>query len=162
MTRGGVFLLTILLSGCDLSMQKQARHTAQSSPTLWPGGPAQAASPEGTIPMSTPTDQAALDHPPHLTEALLRRGLERHQIFCAPCHGSEGKGDGRIVARGFPRPPDYRSPRLLAAPPAAIVAVIGDGYGTMYGFADKVPPADRWAIAAYVKVLQRMPVETAR
>jgi len=160
MRRALPFLL--LLGGCDLSMQTQEKHAAQSSPALWPTGPAVAPSPQGTLPIDAPADQAALDHPPHLSEALLRRGQERHQIFCAPCHGSTGQGDGTVVTRGFPRPPSYHEPRLMAAPPAAIVDVVSNGRGAMYGFADKIAPADRWAIAAYVKTLQRLPEGSAK
>ena len=159
----------LALSACDLSMTKQAKHEARSSPTLWPDGAEATASPDGTIAQDDPeltvprppdveddpARAAAFVGPPPVTPALLARGQERYGIFCAPCHGADGRGNGMIVQRGFPPPPSYLEPRLVAAPPAHIVDVVTNGYGLMYGFAERVEPADRWAIAAYVKALQR-------
>jgi mono/diheme cytochrome c family protein len=76
-------------------------------------------------------------------------GQERYEIFCAPCHGRSGDGDGIIVAHGFPRPPAFSSET-----PAEVVKIIVEGRGTMYSYADRVPERDRWAIAAYVQRLQ--------
>ena len=160
--RGIAPLAFLALAGCDLSMTRQARHEAQSSPSLWPGGPDAAPLPEGTVARSAPAEEASLMQPPHVTPALLARGRDRYTIFCAPCHGATGQGDGIVVQRGFPHPPSYAEPRLVAAPPAHVVDVIGHGYGVMYGFGERVEPADRWAIAAYVKALQRMAREGAR
>lgn len=148
-----------LLAGCDLSMQRQARGDAQGSAALWPGGPSRQAPPRGTIAVDEPARAAALSTPPPLTPALLDRGEERYGIYCAVCHGTRGLGDGTVVKRGFPAPPSYRTPRLMAASPAYIVDVITNGHGVMYSYADRVEPADRWAIAAYVKALQRLPAQ---
>jgi mono/diheme cytochrome c family protein len=60
-----------------------------------------------------------------------------------------------IVQRGFSPPPSYTDPRLLAAPTQHFYDVITNGYGAMYSFAQRVPPDDRWAIAAYIRALQR-------
>jgi mono/diheme cytochrome c family protein len=92
--------------------------------------------------------------PPHVTLALLERGRQRFDIDCAPCHSIAGDGDGMIVRRGFPHPPDYASDRLLKAPVQHFVDVITHGYGAMFSYADRVAPADRWAIAAYIRALQ--------
>jgi mono/diheme cytochrome c family protein len=93
--------------------------------------------------------------PPPLSLALMERGQERFRIFCTPCHGELGDGNGMVVQRGFPHPPSYHAARLRDITPERIVEVITNGYGTMYSFAYRVKPADRWAIAAYVKALQR-------
>jgi mono/diheme cytochrome c family protein len=82
------------------------------------------------------------------------RGRERYEIFCAPCHGRHGEGDGVIVRHGFPRPPSYFSADLMAMQPAEIVKTITEGHGEMYSYADRVPESDRWAIAAYIGFLQ--------
>lgn len=153
--RRSALLLLLVLAGCDLSMSRQDRHQAQSSPTLWPGGPEAAPPPAGSVARDRPGEDAALETPPHVTPALLARGRERFTIYCAPCHGAGGDGDGIIVRRGFPHPPSYQELRLVAAAPAHIVDVITRGYGIMYSFDERVAPADRWAIAAYVKALQR-------
>lgn len=92
--------------------------------------------------------------PPPVTMTLLRRGQERFDIYCAPCHARTGNGDGMIVQRGFPAPPSYMIDRLLAAPSQHFYDVITKGYGAMYPYADRVAPADRWAIVAYIRALQ--------
>jgi len=86
---------------------------------------------------------------------VLERGRERYGIFCAPCHDAAGNGNGVIVQRGFKHPPSFHIQRLREAPPGWFFEVITKGYGAMYDYADRVPPADRWAITAYVRALQR-------
>lgn len=155
-------LLPLLLGACDLSMEDQPRGRIQGSATLWPGGPPRQAPPAGTIREGGLAYAAATASPPPLTPALIDRGQERYGIFCAVCHGARGAGDGTIVRRGFPPPPSFGSPRLVAAPPAYVVDVVTNGHGIMYSYADRVDPADRWAIAAYVKALQRAGVPEPR
>lgn len=92
--------------------------------------------------------------PVPVTPALLRRGQERFQIYCAPCHGRLGDGNGMVVRRGFPHPPDYAIRRLRDAPIGHFFDVMTNGYGVMYSYASAVPPQDRWAIANYIRVLQ--------
>jgi mono/diheme cytochrome c family protein len=87
--------------------------------------------------------------------ALVKRGQERFDIFCSVCHGYTGDGDGMVVQRGFPHPPSFHSPRLIAAPDQHFVDVITNGHGVMYSYADRVPVADRWAITAYIRALQK-------
>jgi mono/diheme cytochrome c family protein len=89
-----------------------------------------------------------------LTPQLLARGQERFHIYCAVCHGRTGKGNGEVVRRGFPAPPSYHLPRLRKAPIGHFYDVITNGYGAMYSYATRVEPADRWAIAAYIRALQ--------
>jgi mono/diheme cytochrome c family protein len=84
----------------------------------------------------------------------LERGRERYDIFCSVCHGRTGEGNGMIVQRGFPPPPSYHIDRLREAPAGHFFHVITHGYGVMYSYATHVPPADRWAIAAYIRALQ--------
>ena len=91
---------------------------------------------------------------PPLTRALLLRGQERYDIYCAPCHSPVGDGDGMIVRRGFPRPPSYHQARLRDVPDRHFFDVITQGYGVMPPYADRVTPQDRWAIVAYIRALQ--------
>lgn len=93
-------------------------------------------------------------NPLPVTMALLERGRERFDIYCAPCHGRSGDGDGMIARRGFPAPPSYHTDRLRQAPDSHFYQVISDGYGVMYPYADRVDPHDRWAIVAYIRALQ--------
>ncbi|MFL6655167.1 MAG: c-type cytochrome [Sulfurifustis sp.] len=99
---------------------------------------------------ATPLDAPA----PAIDRALLEHGRERFDIYCSPCHGRAGDSDGMVVRRGFPAPPSYHSPRLREAPDRHFYEVITHGYGAMASYADRVPPADRWAIAAYIRALQ--------
>ena len=89
-----------------------------------------------------------------LDQRTLRRGRERYDIFCSPCHGFAGYGDGMVAQRGFPAPPSFHAgpQRDLAA--QRIVDVITDGTGRMLPMAERITISDRWAIAAYVKALQ--------
>jgi cytochrome c553 len=90
-----------------------------------------------------------------ITETVLERGRERYDIYCAPCHGRTGEGNGMVVQRGFPAPPSYHIDRLRKAPVGYFFDVITRGYGVMYSYAERVQPNDRWAIAAYIRALQR-------
>jgi mono/diheme cytochrome c family protein len=85
---------------------------------------------------------------------LLKRGQERFNIDCSPCHGLDGKGDGIVAERGFPHPPSYFDARLMAAPASEFYDAITQGYGAMYSYAARVEPRDRWAIVAYIRALQ--------
>ena len=89
-----------------------------------------------------------------ITRQVLERGRERFDIYCSPCHGRTGEGNGMIVQRGFPAPPSYHIDRLRKAPVGHFFDVITQGYGVMYSYAQRVEPDDRWAIAAYVRALQ--------
>jgi mono/diheme cytochrome c family protein len=98
--------------------------------------------------------EAAAKNPPPVTLALLARGQQRFDMFCSPCHGLSGYGDGMVVQRGFPHPPSFYSQRLLAADVRHFFNVQTKGFGVMYSYADRVSEADRWAIAAYIRALQ--------
>ncbi|HET7411136.1 MAG TPA: cytochrome c, partial [Pararhizobium sp.] len=110
--------------------------------------------PEGTVSQSALAYAEAESNPPKVTEALLKRGHQRFDIYCSPCHGLAGYGDGMVVQRGFPHPPSFHSARLRAAPASHLFDVITKGYGVMYSYASRVPPHDRWAIIAYIRALQ--------
>jgi Cytochrome C oxidase, cbb3-type, subunit III len=89
-----------------------------------------------------------------LTPELLKRGQERYKIFCTPCHGIQGDGNGMVSMRGMKHPPSYHDARLLAVPNGYIYDVITNGFGGMLSYSAQIPPADRWAIVAYVRALQ--------
>jgi mono/diheme cytochrome c family protein len=99
-------------------------------------------------------DQFVTEIPVKVTPELLARGQEQYQVFCSPCHGRTGRGDGMIVQRGFKAPSSYHVDRLRAMPVGYFYDVITNGFGAMSDYAVQVPPADRWAIAAYVRTLQ--------
>ncbi len=99
-------------------------------------------------------NQLVTSSPVPVNAQTLARGQERYNIYCAPCHSRTGNGEGMIVQRGFPPPPDYALVRLKRAPLGHFYDVITNGYGVMYSYAHSVPVADRWAIANYIRVLQ--------
>ena len=93
--------------------------------------------------------------PVPVTPELLQRGQDRFNIYCTPCHDATGSGDGMIVRRGMKRPPSYHTERLRTAPVGYFYDVITNGFGAMYDYSAQIEPADRWAIVAYIRVLQR-------
>jgi mono/diheme cytochrome c family protein len=92
--------------------------------------------------------------PMPVTAEVMARGQERFNVFCAPCHGRTGEGNGMIVQRGFRRPPSYHEQRLKDAPAGYFYDVMTNGFGAMQDYSAQVPVADRWAIAAYIRALQ--------
>jgi len=143
-----VLLVLGLLAGCDkmANQKKQLPHEISPGQTSNPN----VEPPAGIV----ARDEEPPPKPPPVTLALLRHGQERFNIYCAPCHGRVGDGHGMIVERGFPAPPSYFIDRLLAAPSQHFYDVITNGYGAMFSYADRVAPADRWAIVAYIRALQ--------
>jgi hypothetical protein len=89
-----------------------------------------------------------------VNQKLLERGEERYKIFCTPCHGLQGDGNGMISVRGMKHPPSFHQDRLRQAPNGYFFDNITNGFGAMYGYSAQIPPRDRWAIVAYVRALQ--------
>ena len=146
--------LALLAAGCGENMSEQPKVKPFRGSPLFADGSGVRAEPEGTIARGDLDRAAALQTRPPLTPALLARGRERFGIFCAPCHGPLGDGDGMIVERGMPHPPSYHEQRLKEAPDRHFIDVMTNGYGAMYSYAARVPPSDRWAILAYIRALQ--------
>ncbi len=92
--------------------------------------------------------------PVPVTLGLLHRGHDRFDIYCSPCHGRLGDGNGMVAQRGFRAPANLHTDRLRSVPPGYIYQVITNGYGAMGDYGDQVPVEDRWAIVAYVRALQ--------
>ncbi len=90
-----------------------------------------------------------------LNAALLERGKVKYDIYCAPCHGTTGDGNGITKQYGMGATPTYHDERLRSVPEGEIFHVITAGKGNMLSYADKLEPADRWAVVAYVRTLQR-------
>jgi mono/diheme cytochrome c family protein len=99
-------------------------------------------------------DEFVSEFPYAVTEPMMDRGRERFNIYCAMCHGRVGRGDGKVVERGYIKPPSYHDPRLRDMPVGRIFDVITRGHGAMPDYASQIPSDDRWAIIAYVRALQ--------
>ena len=150
-----LFLATALvLGGCDHSMTKQNRYSTYSAAALFRDGAEAQPLPAGVVAQGDLDRSNQSAKPPPADPQLLARGRERYEIYCSPCHGLSGKGDGMIVHRGFPSPPSYHIARLRIAPAQHFFDVITNGYGIMYSYAARVEPRDRWAIVAYIRALQ--------
>jgi mono/diheme cytochrome c family protein len=146
-------LLILAASSCD-QMRHQSRYDYAEETRLFADGKSLQAPPDGTVARDDPAWKSALADRPPMTAELLARGRERYGIYCAVCHDAAGYGQGIVPSRGFPYPPSYHIDRLRSAPSSYFVDVITQGHGAMYSYADRVSPADRWAIAAYIRALQ--------
>jgi len=98
--------------------------------------------------------QDATVFPSPVDATVMTRGRERFDIYCAPCHGRTGQGDGMVVLRGYRRPPSFHQDRLRGAPVGHFFDVITNGFGAMPDYATQIRADDRWAIIAYVRALQ--------
>jgi mono/diheme cytochrome c family protein len=153
MRRLAAALLILALAGCD-EMARQPRDSVYSASPLYPNGAAMQPPPKGTVARDEILWDRELAVRPPLTASLLARGRERFGIYCQPCHDASGHGLGIVPARGFPQPPSFHAEPLLSARSRLFVDVMTHGYGVMYAYGDRIPPHDRWAIAAYIRALQ--------
>ena len=135
-------------------MTQQNRYGTYTAAGLFADGTEAQALPAGVVALGDLDRADQAEKPPAVDAELLARGRQRYDIYCSPCHGLSGNGDGMVVRRGFPAPPSYRSERLRAAPARHFFDVITNGYGVMYSYASRVEPHDRWAITAYIRALQ--------
>src|SRR5262245_46162549 len=92
--------------------------------------------------------------PIQVDRPVLERGQERYRIFCTPCHGELGDGQGIVVRRGFNPPPTFHSYQLRNEPVGHFFDVMTRGYVTMYSYAARIPARDRWCVVAYNRALQ--------
>lgn len=169
----GIAGLAVVLTGCTRSGEFQAYsmwNESRLKPMETSPDPSRASSSRELVPGTVARGQLRVDPvmytgrteagglatriPFAVTHEVLLRGQERYNIYCAPCHSYNGDGDGLIVKRGFTKPPDYAISRLREAPVGHFYDVITNGYGAMYSYAERVPPNDRWAIAAYIRAIQ--------
>ena len=164
----GVVVLGLLLAcsgACRLDMHLQPKYTPLRASTFFPDGRSERPVVPGTVPHGElRTDElrytgringvVADVFPFPITRQDLERGRQRYNIYCSPCHDYTGSGRGMIVRRGFQPPPSYHIDRLRQAPVGHFFDVITNGFGNMYSYASRVPPDDRWRIAAYIRVLQ--------
>ena len=158
-------LVMLLLCACRQDMHDQPRYEPLERGAFFADQRASRPPVEGTVArgqlnldehLSTGRINGALatTFPMPVTKEALLRGQERYNIFCSPCHSRVGDGKGMIVQRGFREPQSFHIQRLREAPPGYFFDVITNGFGAMYSYASRVPVADRWAIAAYIRALQ--------
>jgi mono/diheme cytochrome c family protein len=144
-----ILALALLSAGCYGEMNNQPRYRWLAPSTFFQDGAASRVPPGGTVSRDS-VDPAQ----PPLTAQLVARGRERFNINCMPCHGPAAEGNGSIVQHGFPAPHSFHEERLRNAPDAHFYGAMTNGYGRMYPYADRLNPADRWAVIAYIRALQ--------
>jgi mono/diheme cytochrome c family protein len=146
-------LVPVLLAGCEQpDMADQPRLETYETSAAFNDGLAARPVPEGSV--ARGQGSAATENPLPINHETLTHGRQQFEVFCAPCHGRNGRGQGVIVQRGFPAPPSLHLARLREADDQHFYQVIRDGYGAMYPYASRVPEDDRWAIIAYIRSLQ--------
>lgn len=156
-------------------MDHQAKYKPQAESRFFADGRADRPIPPGTVPrgrtVAADPDFLRADDarylgkaadgtfvrgfPVDVTEVLLQRGQDRYQIYCYPCHGALGDGNGITKQYGMSVTPTFHDDRLRTMPEGEIYNTITNGKNTMMPYADKLAPADRWAVVAYVRALQR-------
>jgi mono/diheme cytochrome c family protein len=150
-----VIFACLLAAACTRSnMDSQPKFSEYEASKLFGNGRTLQAPVEGTV----ARDRVALNkdsaQKPAVTEALLAHGQEQFDIFCSPCHDRTGSGNGMVVQRGFPHPPNFHDDRLRQADDQHFFDTITNGHGAMYAYGDRLAPRDRWAVVAYIRALQ--------
>ncbi|MGC1413879.1 MAG: cytochrome c [Candidatus Acidiferrum sp.] len=150
----------LFFAGCRQDMADQPKNTPLSPSSFFEDGRSERPLIDNTVPRGSLAEDALFVpkdsnvFPLPLTMDLMDRGEQRYKIFCTPCHGLQGDGNGMVVMRGMKRPPTYHQPRLREVPNGYIFDVITNGFGQMQGYSAQILPRDRWAIVAYVRALQ--------
>jgi mono/diheme cytochrome c family protein len=158
-------LFLLVVAGCRQDMHDTPRYEAYEKSEFFGDERSMRPQVAGTVARGQLREDAALytgregaalvaKVPVPVTPPLLRRGRQRFDIYCSPCHGVAGRGDGLVVRRGFRAPSSFHVDRLRAQPDGYFFDVITNGFATMPDYAAQISPADRWAIVAYVRALQ--------
>jgi mono/diheme cytochrome c family protein len=163
---GAVVLGLAALAACRQDMHDQPKYIPLRPTSFFDDGRSARPLPENTVPrghldedtvLYTGRDangKLATEFPFPVTKEVLLRGEQRFNVYCTPCHGRTGNGDGMVVRRGFRQPPTYHSDRLRQIAVGHFVDVMTNGFGAMQDYSVQVEPRDRWAIAAYIRALQ--------
>lgn len=151
--------------GCRRDMQDQPRYKPLAKSGFFADERSARPIPRGVIARDQLNDtdlvhtglvngQFTTQFPMSITKPILLRGQERYNIFCTPCHGFLGDGNGMVARRGFMQPSNLHSDRLRKAPPGYLFQVVSNGYGAMPAYRDQISPQDRWNILAYLRALE--------
>lgn len=107
-------------------------------------------------------EQFVAKMPLPITEPMLKRGQERYNIYCTPCHSSIGDGQGMVAQRGFQNVASLHTDHARGLADGELYDVIVHGVRNMPSYAAQIPTDDRWAIVAYVRALQISQSATAK
>jgi mono/diheme cytochrome c family protein len=157
--------LIVVTAGCRIDMHIQPYYRPLAKSDFFADGRSARYPVDGTVARGDLRDDTYLytgkignnpgDYMPFpVTPDVLARGQNRFNVYCTPCHGRVGDGNGFIPSRGLKRPPSYHIDRLRKVPLGYFFDVMTNGFGVMPDYAAQIAPRDRWAIAAYVRALQ--------
>jgi mono/diheme cytochrome c family protein len=157
--------IMLALAGCRQDMHDQPKYIPLRASDFYPDKRSERPYPDGTVPAGEFQDKSPfytgtvgdtpIDYfPMAITAADMKRGQERFTIYCTPCHGATGNGNGMIVQRGYRQPPSFHIDRLRTSPPGHFFEVMTTGFGAMPDYAAQIAPQDRWRIVAYIRALQ--------
>ena len=178
--RAAVFVSVVALAGCargctssrppihlNPSMDDQPKVLPQQASTFFYNGAAMREPVPGTVPIGglkedtafftgkSPDGQFIAAIPHAIDEAGLERGRQRYTIYCQPCHDARGDGRGILFQRANVPTATFHQEKVLKYSDGQIFDVITNGSGLMGPYRWSITPADRWAIVAYVRDLQR-------
>ncbi len=161
-----LFLAALALAGCRQDMHDQPKFIPLRPSTFFADGRSARPLPEGTVARGHLNEDTAFyaakgadgkdvtEFPMPVTKEMIERGQQRFNIYCTPCHSRVGDGNGMVVQRGYRHPPSYHIDRLRQAPIGHFYDVMTNGFGAMPDYSAQISPADRWAIASYIRTLQ--------
>ena len=160
-----LLLVLAFAAGCRQDMHDAPRYEALESRPSFTDSRASRVAPVGTVARGWLREDEALytgkvagqavdQFPFAIAAADLRRGRQRFDIYCTPCHGRLGDGNGMVVQRGLRQAASFHQDRLRQERPGYFFDVITNGFGAMPDYATQIPVQDRWLIVAYVKALQ--------
>jgi mono/diheme cytochrome c family protein len=157
--------LAVFAAACRQDMHDAPRYEPLEASAFFPNGQSARTLVANTVPRGQLREDRHLyegivdgkpaeTFPFAITADVMQRGHERFNVFCAPCHGRTGEGNGMIVQRGFRQPPSMHEDRLRNAPVGYFFDVMTHGFGAMQDYSAQLPVADRWAVSAYIRALQ--------
>jgi mono/diheme cytochrome c family protein len=161
----GAAAALLVIAGCRQDMQNEPKMIPQRGSSFFADGRSVRPQVENTVArgqldqdqyfytgLVDGKEQNTLPFP--VTLEVLERGQERFNVYCTPCHSRVGNGDGMIVQRGYKPAGNFHDPKRLAEPLSHYFFVMTHGYGAMPDYSSQLTPADRWAVAAYIRALQ--------
>jgi mono/diheme cytochrome c family protein len=164
-----LLVVFLLLAGCAETgqMVDQPRYDPLAPSNLFPNGQSALLPVAGSVPYTgtastndsavtglTDTGEPYKGWPVSVEKEMVQLGQERYNIFCTPCHGPNGEGNGKAVGFGFPKPPSLLGPEAKNLSNGDIFLVIANGKGKMFSYGYRVKADERWAVTAYIRALQ--------
>jgi mono/diheme cytochrome c family protein len=163
--KGLAIVALLVAAGCRQDMHDAPRYEAFEASSTFADNRASRSAPVGTVARGWLREDEALytgkiagvpvdEFPFAIGREELARGQQRFNIYCTPCHGRLGDGNGMVVQRGLRQAASYHQDRLRQEKNGYFFDVITNGFGAMQGYAEQIPVRDRWLIVAYVRTLQ--------